>query len=126
MEQSNLTETLERIDAVIAEKKAAIKLGEDLKFLKSNPQFQRVIMDGYIDTEAKKLFDILVDPSGVSVYSAETIQLKLEAISHLKGYIGTPGFTGAIEIEASNAPMEIYREEEYRKEVTSTFDRSEG
>ena len=126
MEQSNLAETLQRIDAVITEKKAAIKLGEDLKFLMSNPQFKRVILDGYIDIEAKKLFNVLVDPSGVSPFSAEVIQLKLEAISHLKGYIGTPDFPGAIEAEAEQAPMDIYREEEYRKEVTATFDRSEG
>lgn len=118
---SNLKETLERIDAAIEQYRADIQLGKDLEFLKNNPQFQRVIMNGYIDSEAKVLFKILTDPSGASPYSPEQVHLKLEAISHFKGYVGTEDYPGTIMINAGQAQERIAREEMFRKEVTATF-----
>jgi len=119
MEQSTLNETLEAIDAVIAKKKAAIKRGERLARLMKNEDFIDVILDGYIETEARKLFTILTNPSGESPYSPEEIQLKLEAISHFKGYVGTEDYLGTVMMEAKKAPLEIAREEDYRKQVTA-------
>ena len=121
MDSSNLTEALKAIDAVIARQRTAIERGEALERLKNNVDFQTIILDGYIETEAEKLFAILTDPSGASPYTAEQIHLKLEAISHFKGFIGTDDFKGTIEIEAENAPGIIMLEENYRKEVTANY-----
>ena len=118
---SNLKETLEAIDAVIAKKKEAIKAGEALKRLMNNPDFKLVILEGYVEAEANKLFKILTDPSGASPYTDDQIKLKLEAISHFKGYVGTEDFPGTVKIEAEQAPLEILREENYRKEVTAMY-----
>lgn len=118
---STLKTTLEAIDAVIAKQRAAIKRGEDLKALMKDPRFKSVILDGYFETEAKRLFKILTDPTEVSAYTAEEIQSQLSAISTFKGYVGTKG---TIEIEAAMAPSLIMKEEQYRNEVTSEFDRS--
>jgi len=117
---SNLKETLKAIDAVIAEKRTAIKLGEALERLINNPDFKLVILDGYIEAEASKLFKILTDPSGATPYTDEQIHLKLEAISHFKGYVGTEDFLGTVRIAAKQAPLDIIREENYRNEVTAT------
>jgi len=122
MVETNLNETLKAIDAVIAERREAIKLGEALNRLMKNQDFIDVILEGYINKEAKKLFAILTDPSGKSPYSAEKIHLMLEAISHFKGYVGTDDFEGTIMMEARRAPQDIAREEDYRKQVTADAD----
>jgi hypothetical protein len=114
-----LKEELRAIDKTIEKKKKAIRLGEALKELKNDPNFKLVILEGYVEAEAKRLFKILTDPSGVSPYSNEEIQLKLAAISHFKSYIGTDDYVGTIEIEAERAPDEIIMEENYRDEVTA-------
>ena len=120
-----LKEELKAIDKTIEKKKKAIRLGEALKELKNDPNFKLVILEGYVEAEAKRLFKILTDPSGVSPYSNEEIQLKLAAISHFKSYIGTDDYVGTIEIEAERAPDEIIMEENYRDEVTANAAQTE-
>jgi hypothetical protein len=125
-EQSNLKETLAAIDKVIADKKAAIKRGEALERLKKNQDFIDVILSGYVKAEEIKLFNILTDPSGASPYSDAEITLKLSAISHFKGYIGTDDFPGTVKMEADSAPLDIDLEEQYRRSVTAEFSASKG
>jgi len=123
MDTSNLTVTLTSIDNAIENKKKAIELGEKLKRLLKDSDFKDVILGYCLEDSAKDLFNILTDPSGASPYSAELIHLKLEAISHLKGVLGTEGNPGTIMTEALQAPFDIAREEEYRKEVTADYSR---
>ncbi len=111
---STLQETLQAIEAVIEEKKITIQKGEALKRLKTNKDFQLIIMEGLIESEAKKLFDILTDPSGACPLSREELQLQLAALSYVKGYINT------IEADAQYAPMEIAAEQDFRKNETAT------
>lgn len=119
MDSSNLQETLEKVDQAIAQWQADIEKGKALARLKKTPDFQLVFMEGYIDTEAKKLFEILTDPTGASCYSPEQIHLRLEAISHFKSYVGTEKHTGTVETDALYAPNLIDKEREYRKQVTA-------
>jgi hypothetical protein len=79
----------------------------------ANTDFIDVILTGYIDEEAKRLFNILIDPTGASPYSYEKIQMKLSSISDIKGYLHE------VKLEAKRAPHDIMREEIYRKEVTA-------
>lgn len=120
-EQSTLNETLKRIETVIAGYREDIELGKDLIALKNNPHFQRVIMSGYIDKEAKKLFNILTDPTGATPYTAEQTHLRLEAISHFKSYVGTEDYPGTVMMDAQQAPLKIEKEEAYRKELTAEY-----
>ena len=118
-EESNLNETLKAIQLAITEREANIERGEKLKRLKENPDFQDVILKGYIEDVSKELFKVLTDPSGASPYSMETIYLKLGSISDLKAYIGTEEFKGTVQVKAEQAPLEIEREQDYRKELTA-------
>jgi hypothetical protein len=118
-EESNLNETLKAIQSAIAEREANIERGEKLKRLKDNPDFQDVILKGYIEDVSKELFKILTDPTGASPYPIETIYLKLGSISDLKAYIGTEEFKGTVQVKAEQAPLEIEREQDYRKELTA-------
>lgn len=116
---SNLKDTLVRIEEAIEGYNESIEMGKALTRLKNNPDFQKVIMSGYIDIEAKKLFTILTDPTGATPYTPEQIHLKLEAISHFKGYVGSRDYLGTVMMEAQQAPLNIEREELYRKQVTA-------
>lgn len=116
---TNLKEELDAVDKAIERYKANIVKGEDLKFLMKLPQFKRLILEGYFETEAKKLFTILTDPTGVSPISEDEIHQTLAGISHFKGYVGTRDFTGSVMIDAETAPDHILREEQYRKEITA-------
>lgn len=118
---SNLKQDLEAIDNVIADRKIAIERGVQLSRLRKNTDFIDVVLNGYITAEEAKLFKILTNPSGASPYSQEHIMLKLSAISDFKGYIGTEDYKGSVEIMADNAPLEIAREELYRKEITAAY-----
>ena len=117
----NLKDTLTRIDEAILMYKADIRRGELLNSLLTFPAFKELIIDGYFEAEAKKLFDILIDPTGASPYSPEEIQARLGSISHFKGYVGTKDFPGTIKMNAERASELIIREENYRKEVTAAF-----
>ena len=110
---SNLKDTLDRIDTLISDKQSAITKGAQLEVLMKTPGFIDVILDGFMNDEAKRLFDIMVDPTGASPYSNEEIQLKLAGISTFKKYLAD------VKKAAERAPLDILREEDYRKEVTA-------
>lgn len=126
MDPSILHDTLEEIEASITKSELAVKRGEYLKELKNSKAFQSVFIEGYIDTESKKLFKILTDPSGASPYSDEEIHLKLAVISQFKSYIGTEDYQGTVEQEAMYGVEEIQREQDYRKMITAENARDEG
>jgi len=121
MDTSNLKETLKAIDAAIAKSNAAIERGTKLGKLMKNPDFIDVILNGYFDEEARRLFKILTDPTGASTYTTEEIQLKLGSISDFKSYVGTADFVGTITIEAERALGEIQMNEELRREITADY-----
>lgn len=118
---SNLKDTLKRIDEYIGTQREAITKGEALERLMKNPDFKLVILDGYFEAETKKLFNLLVDPTGASPYTNDQINLKLAGISDFKGYVGTDDYVGTVATEAFNAPSNIDREEDERKRVTAEF-----
>lgn len=118
---SNLKETLESIDKYVDSQREVIERGEALARLRKLPDFQLVIMDGYIEAEARRLFTILTDPSGSSPISNEEIQHKLASISDFKAYIGTPDFKGQIDIESELAPGKIAMEMQERSRVTAEY-----
>jgi len=119
MDSSTLQKTLKDIEDSISENALAIERAEDLKSLKLDKRFQSVIIDGYINDESKRLFDILTDPSGASPYSKEKINLLLEAISHFKSYIGTDGYEGTVDQDAMYALDANDKEREFRKKLTA-------
>jgi sulfur transfer protein SufE len=114
-ETSNLKEHLEQIDNRIDELKNAIELGKDLESLHEDERFKRVILSGYLEDEAQRLFGVLVTPSTLKRDVVQNIQDKLSAIRNLKQ------FFGVILQNAHMAPMQIEEEEDYRKEVTEHY-----
>ena len=119
MGSPNLQETLADISSAITKWEVEVEKGKALARMKQTKDYKLVFAEGYINTEAKKLFEILTDPSGASCYSPEQIHLRLEAISHFKGYVGTKDFPGTVEEDAKYALESIQSEQDYRIEVTA-------
>ena len=118
-ESQILTETLEKIDKYIITQQEAIIKGEKLDRLMKNNDFIDVVLNGYFEAEAQKLFNILIDPSEATPYTDEQIQIKLSSIRDFKRYVGTDDYSGTIKIEASQAPGNITSNELERKRVTA-------
>ncbi len=114
-EEANLKKSLEQIDNRIAELNANIALAETVERLEKNEEFIEVIINGYLEKEAERLFGVLVEPSSLKRDVLENIQDKLSAIRNLKQYFGVIGQNAVM------APEQIEEEEAYRKEVTAYF-----
>lgn len=119
MADANLKETLAGIDKSIAKYEKAIQRGKDLESLKTDPRFISVFVEGYLATEAERLFEMLTAVPAIRKETMETTHDKLEAVRHLKEYIGTDKYPGIVLREAENAPDLKLADEIYRKEVTA-------
>ena len=109
---SNLKEQLKEIDDRIAELEKDIEIGKALERLHENEDFQKVILDGYLEDEAKRLFELMTTPMKFKREIMENIQEKLSSIRNLKEYF-------AVKLQnAGFAQEQIEEEKEYRKDVT--------
>ena len=116
MEETTLENELNAIDTRIETLKENIELGKYLEELHEDKRFQKIILNGYLDKEANRIFGVLVDPSHQLKRDVmENLVDKLSSIRNLKQYFGT------VLINANMAIGQIEEEEEYRKEATKNF-----
>lgn len=123
---SNLTVELHAIDTAIEREEDKIKRGEALERLMNNEDFKAVILDGYLDAESKRVFELLTQ---VPVPRHEMLQgfsERLDAIRYIKEYIGTSTYPGMVRREAESAPSIIAEQEDYRKEITAYYQNTES
>ena len=110
-EDANLKEDLEAIDKRIEELKEEIALAEALERLHENEDFKKVILDAYFEKEAKRLFELLTEPTSLKREQLENITDMLATIRYFKGYFKT------ILINAHMAPDQIQENDDYRVEL---------
>ena len=115
VQTSNLTKQLNQVDDRLEALKLNIEKAEAVRRLEENEDFQMIILDGYLGDEAKRLFEVLVEPSTLKRDVMENIHDKLNSIRNLKQYFGVLGQN------AEMAPDQIAEEETYRKQVTKYF-----
>ena len=115
VQTSNLTKQLNQVDDRIAALKLNIEKAEAVMRLEQNDDFKLIILDGYLGDEAKRLFEVLVEPSTLKRDVMENIHDKLNSIRNLKQYFGVLGQNSDM------APDQIVEEEDYRKQVTKYF-----
>ena len=102
------------IDSRIATLKFNVQLGEDLESLHEDERFKRVMIEGYFDAEAERIFGVLTDPTHhLKRDVMENLMEKLTSTRNIKQYYGV------LMQNADMAPEEIANEEAYRLEVTS-------
>ena len=121
MEQSNLHESLEEIENVIAEKEVVLRQFKALARLKKTTDFQIAIIDGFVKKRTDELFKTLTEPSDTVEVNEKDVLLKLEVIKDFKRYLGTENTKGSLELEAEYAQDYINHEEDYRTEITKNY-----
>jgi hypothetical protein len=102
-EELNIKDQIEIIDSAIEVQEWYIKRNEALERLKQNEDFQTVIMDGYINIEADRVYQRLTDPRMVKPEDKESYLHQLETIKDIQRYLGTETYKGTVAILAVNA-----------------------
>jgi len=111
--QEDIKQELLETDEKISEKKAQIQLAEDIEALHEDERFQRVVLTGYLDVEAERIFALLTTPMGWKRELNENLMDKLGSIRDLKEWFG-------IKLrESIMAPDELAELEAHRKDVTA-------
>ena len=115
MSETNDTfkEELAQIDERIVSLKNDIELGAALERLHENEDFIKVFVDNYFEKEAKRIFELLTEPTALKREQLENLNDMMATIRYFKKYIQT------LLINANMAPDQIEEEEMYRKEITS-------
>ena len=111
--QEDIKQELIEVDEKIEEYTAQIELAEDIEALHKDERFQRVIMNGYLEAEAERLFYILTTPMNFKRDINENIMDKLGSIRDLKEWFGVKLK------EAVMAPDSLEEQVNYRKQVTA-------
>lgn len=104
---------LAEIDERIENLKKSIQRKEYLEELHEDHRFIEIIVDGYFEREAERIFQILTTPNPLSREKMENLMDKLTAIRNMKEYFRT------LILEGQMAPDQITEEEEFRKEITA-------
>ena len=113
MSQDNLKEKLKEIDDRIIQLKKEIELGDAIHKLHEDENFIKVVIDGYFDSEEKRIAGLLFNPTKLKRDQLENIMDKATGIRNFKQFIQT------VLINAQLAPEQIEEEETFRKQVTS-------
>ena len=109
----NVKEELKQIDEDIAYKQSQVDLAADIESLHKDERFKRVILEGYLEVEAERIFALLTTPMGWKRELNENLMDKLGSIRDIKEFFGVKLR------EAIMLPDEIIELEQYRKEVTA-------
>ena len=80
-EELNSDEQIAQIDASIEEQNVRVARGEALVKLMKNPEFQLVMIDGYLNEEANRVFNLLTSPR---VSKPEEVQSYLSQLDTIK------------------------------------------
>ena len=106
-------EKIAEIDASILEQKAKIEFAEAIIRLKSNPDYQLVIEQGYFEKEGERLTKNLLEPTYLKRDQNENIIEMTNAIRHTKTFLVFK------ESDALGAVQNIEELEEYRTSINS-------
>lgn len=90
----NIDKRIAEIDSAIEIQEWYIKRAQALERLKENEDFQLVILDGYINVEADRIYTLLLAPQTVKKEDKEIYLTQLDAIKSLVGYLGSDTYAG--------------------------------
>ena len=106
-EELNIDEQIAQIDASIEEQNVRVARGKDLAELIKDPKFQSVMIDGYLNEEANRVFNLLTSPRVSKPEEIQSYMSQLETIKNIGRYLGDGDYPGTVAILAANAKKEI-------------------
>ena len=116
-EELNIDEQIAQIDAAIEEQKHYIKRAEALERLKQTDDFQLVMVEGYIENESNRVFNLLLSPRVTKPEEKESYLHQLETIKDIVRYIGDDTYKGTVAILGQNAKTIIEQELRLKQEL---------
>ena len=99
----NIDEQIEIIDKDLEVLDWNIKRGEALDKLMQMEEFHLVMVEGYLEIEAKRVFNLLTHPLTVKPDDKNNYLSQLDTIKNLSRYLGSPEYLGIVKISAANA-----------------------
>lgn len=99
----NIDEQIEQIDKDIELQDWYIKRGEALDRMIGTEDFKLVFVEGYLEIEAQRVFELLTHPLTVKPEDEKKYLSQLETIKNIGRYIGCENYAGTVAIQASNA-----------------------
>ena len=106
-EELNIDEQIEIIDRDLEVLTWNIKRAEALDKLLGMEEFQLVMIEGYLEIEADRVFGLLTHPLTVKPDDKESYLSQLETIKNLGRYLGTPEYKGIVKISADNSKKDM-------------------
>lgn len=114
---ASLISEIEEIDKDISEKQKIVNRYKSLERLMLNKDFQDVILNGYLNENANKIFVQLTLPSSLRLISKEECEECLSAIRSLNKYIGGKDYVGDLYYDATKASEDVISLNEYKKQL---------
>ena len=109
-EELNIDEQIETIDRDLEVLEWNIGRAEALdRLLNETPKkgdFQLVMIEGYLEIEAERVFGLLTHPLTVKPEDKSSYLSQLDTIKNLGRYLGTPQYKGIVKISADNSIMD--------------------
>lgn len=102
-ETLNIDEQIEQIDKNLEVLEWNIARGEALERLMKSEDFQLVMMEGYMDIEAERVFGLLTHPLTVKPEDKANYLSQLDTIKNLSRYLGNSTYKGTVRIVAENS-----------------------
>ena len=105
MSETTLTidEQIEIIDKDLEVLDWNIKRGEALDKLMQMEEFHLVMIEGYLEIEAQRVFKLLTHPLTIKPEDKNSYLSQLDTIKNLSRYLGSPEYKGIVKISAANA-----------------------
>lgn len=122
-QELNINEQIEQLDMQIAEQEYYIKRAEALKKLKEMPEFEMVFMEGYLQLEADRVYNLLVHPLTVKPEDKESYLSQLDTVKNVGRYLGTEQYAGTVAILASNAKGQLDELIQMKQELVAKKDK---
>jgi len=106
-----MSDQVREIELNIKEAKKLVDLGEAVERLKSNRDFRKLVLDGYLKDEAVRLVHLKADPNFQTPQMQASITKDIDAIGSLSAYFTTVAFN------ARQAESAIKSSEEELEEI---------
>jgi hypothetical protein len=102
---SNKDQLLAALQQQVKDAQGSLELGKALATLRHNPDFKKLIADGYLKNEAVRLVHLKADPSMASAENQSSVVRDIDAIGALAQYFRTVEMMG-LRAESSIAEAE--------------------
>ena len=93
-------DTVQRIEANIAQSKEIVELSKALSRLTENRDFRKVIKEGYLEKEAIRLVHLRGDPAFQTPERQAAVLVQIDAIGQLSSFFRTVHYNAGIALKA--------------------------